>query len=360
MSTTVTADSLLPLSAAALHPRDEDNPRIRHGHILRKVEVPCNNCGSRQTIGLGVGKDFEYETSQDEYSVVQCAICGLVYLNPRPHESELPVIYPDDYLAYNLSDADNQEYDSLACRLRRRFYTGKLRHALTFLELCGRDTIELLDIGAGDGRLLNWYRRIHGFLIRTSAVEMNLQAAATLRRQGHNVYEGLFEEADLPEKTFDVVHSSHVIEHVGDPKGFAAKGRRLLGPHGIYVVETPNLDCIGARVFRRRYWGGYHFPRHWTFYTPETLSDTLRQVGFDILDIRFHPNPVFWVWTVHHWLKENKAPRFIWAQFPAIDIFQNSFGNVFRLGLFTILEKFLSLFRNGRMGSMQVIARRVD
>ena len=48
-------------------------------------------------------------------------------------------------------------------------------------------------------------------------------AAAILRRQGHIVHEGLFEEAALDWEAFDVVHSSHVIEHVADPKEFAEK-----------------------------------------------------------------------------------------------------------------------------------------
>lgn len=360
MSTATIADLHSGPRPEAVRARDDDGPPGHGGRAIRKVEVGCNNCGSRQTTRLGAGKDFEYETGDGEYRVVQCTACGLVYLNPRPHQSELPVIYPDDYLAYNLSESDAREPERLACRLRRRFYTAKVRGALKLLELNGRRTIDFLDIGAGDGRLLNWYRQIPGYAIRTHGVEMNPTACATLRRQGHNVYERVFEDADLPEQAFDVVHSSHVIEHVGDPKEFASKGQRLLRPGGIYFVETPNLDCVGARMFHKRYWGGYHFPRHWTFYTPETLTDTLTQAGLEVLKVRFHPNPVFWVWTMHHWLKEKRFPRFIWGRFPAVEIFNNCLGNVLRLGVFTLVERFFSLFRQGRMGSMHVVARRIE
>ncbi len=325
---------------------------------LRTVDDPCNNCGGRDRVRIGAGPDFEYQTTDAELSVVRCESCGLVALNPRPDVSELPNIYPDNYLAYNLSETDERDADTLACRLRRRFYMGKLRHALGFLSVSGREAIDFLDVGAGDGRLLNWYRGTPGHDIRTHAVEMNPAAAEILRGQGHTVYEGLFEETPVPEGAFDIVHSSHVIEHVADPKTFAAKGRTLLRPGGLLLTETPNLDCVGARMFKRRYWGGYHFPRHWTFYTPETLTDALTQVGLEVVEVRFYPNPVFWVWTMHHLLREKGFPRLIWNQFPAVDIFRNTFGNVIRLGAFTIVEQALSLFSRGRMGSMLVIARR--
>ena len=325
---------------------------------FRTVNVACNNCGARNTETIATGTDFEYETVEQEFAVVRCGECGLVYLNPRPDRSELPKIYPQDYLAYDLSKHDKNESSRLACQLRRRFYTKKIQHALSFLDRDARDEVHLLDIGAGDGRLLNWYRKAQGVTLRTYAAEMNAEAAEILRDNGHVVYEGLFEDVEIPERSFDVVHSSHVIEHVADPKEFAAKGCRLLKPGGLFVVETPNYDCLGARWFHRRYWGGYHFPRHWTFYTPESLTDALDRAGLEILDIQFVPNPVFWVWTMHHLLKEKGFPRFVWQQFPVVGIFRNSFANVLRLGAFTLVEKCSSLFWRGRMGSMLAIARR--
>ncbi|MDH3604372.1 MAG: class I SAM-dependent methyltransferase [Candidatus Tectomicrobia bacterium] len=335
--------------------------RVGRPSAIRTVEVECNNCGGVRTTRIGSGRDYEYETSDDFYTVVQCTDCGLVYLNPRPEVSALPLIYPQEYLAYNLSEEDERESDKLACKLRRRFYTAKVTHALGFI--AGRDEnepIDFLDVGAGDGRLLNWYRSIPDINIRTHGVEMNPAAANRLAQRGHNVYTGLFEEAEIPSESFDIVHSSHVIEHVADPMRFATKGRDLLRPGGIFLVETPNLDCVGARLFRRRYWGGYHFPRHWTFYTPETLTEALHQAGLKVLEIQFYPNPVFWVWTMHHVLKDNGFPEFVWNQFPAVDIFKNSFGNVVRLGIFTVLERCLGFVSGGRMGTMQAIAVRSE
>ena len=58
----------------------------------------------------------------------------------------------------------------------------------------------------------------------------------------------------------------HVIEHVADPPRVAERVARWLAPGGVFAVETPNLESLDARLFRERYWGGYHFPRHWHLY----------------------------------------------------------------------------------------------
>ena len=257
-----------------------------------------------------------------------------------------------------MSDNDLSNKFSLAHKLRYNFYTSKVRYALKFIKTNSTKSIELLDVGAGDGRLLNWYRTINSHSIKTHAVEMNNNAVEILVKQGHRVYPGLFSIADTPVNYFDIVHSSHVIEHVDDPKQFSAKSFNILKSGGLYLTETPNIDCIDAKFFRKKYWGGYHFPRHWNLYSPETVRKSLEDIGFEILEIRFFPNPVFWVWTFHHYLKDKGFPEFMVNLFPAVSIFNNSFGNVLRLGFFTIVDKLLSFLIGGRMGTMQIIARK--
>ena len=326
--------------------------------MIKTKQVSCNNCNSDKFSILGSGVDFEYQTSSQTFSFVKCKDCNLVYLNPRPRNSELSKIYPQNYLAYNLSEDDKTKKSSLAYKLRSSFYTSKVKYALKFLLSTDNNQISLLDIGAGDGRLLNWYKTIPGKKISTHAVEMNSQAIELLKQQGHNTYHGLYSETNIPHESFDIVHSSHVIEHVSDPHEFTEKSFQLLKPGGLYLTETPNIDCFDAKFFVKRYWGGYHFPRHWTLYTPETFSTSLNEVGFEIIKVRFFPNPVFWVWTLHHFFSEKGFPSFITNRFPVIDVFNNSFSNVIRLGLLSIIDRMLSFAKKGRMGTMQIIARK--
>ena len=54
--------------------------------------------------------------------------------------------------------------------------------------------------------------------------------------------------ARLGEQTFDLVTSFEVIEHLESPIGFLRNVRRLLKPHGVAVITTPNVDNAAARL----------------------------------------------------------------------------------------------------------------
>ena len=192
----------------------------------------------------------------------------------------------------------------------------------------------------------------------SGASDSGVRGNLSVLRNGIELY--FYEHGEYPGKNAAGASAAGiVIEHVPDPRGFAEKSYKLLRDGGLFLCETPNIDCTDARLFRNRYWGGYHFPRHWTLYTKETLTWMLKDVGYEILDVKYYPNPVFWVWTLHHILKENGFPAFVWKMFPVVEVFDNSFVNMIRLGILTVVDRFLSLFSGGRMGSMMIIARKV-
>ena len=84
------------------------------------------------------------------------------------------------------------------------------------------------------------------------------------------------------EGTFDAVVMLQLIEHVEDPVAIARRVFALLRPGGIFVVETPNLAGFDYRLFRGRWWGHYHFPRHWNLFSRDSLERMLRGAGFAI------------------------------------------------------------------------------
>jgi len=54
--------------------------------------------------------------------------------------------------------------------------------------------------------------------------------------------------AAVGEHNFDLVTAIEVIEHVESPIGFLRNIGRLLTPHGVAVLTTPNVDSLPARV----------------------------------------------------------------------------------------------------------------
>ena len=83
---------------------------------MKYVEVPCNLCGSGRYSVIARGPDFEYSTVPDEFTVVKCNECGMVYLNPRPRPCELETIYPKSYVPYRFDEHLSRFVNSLRIR----------------------------------------------------------------------------------------------------------------------------------------------------------------------------------------------------------------------------------------------------
>ena len=328
---------------------------------IKKVEVTCNNCGSSDSEFVTNGVEHEYDnTTDDIFTVVKCRACGLHYLNPRPDVSELATIYPPEYYAYHLQsknvEADNQ--NSPLYKARRFIYLRRLENALS---QCGESkTRRVLDIGCADGRALNWYRQITKWNVETYGVDFDPVAVEHARQAGHTVYEGRFEQVEIPANYFDMAVATYVIEHVADPKTFATRAFEVLKPGGVLLLETPNIDSKDAKVFRTQHWGGYHFPRHWVFYSEESICRLIEQVGFELIQIDYHPAPAFWNWSFHSMMSvKGDGVRRKWADilFPPSDFQKNNFKNLCAVSLFTFFDV-VQKATTGKTSNMSVLLRK--
>ncbi len=324
---------------------------------VKTVEVPCHHCGADDGMPLWRGREHEYDDTTDaEFGFVRCVRCGLVRLNPRPDVSELGRIYPPTYYAYTLlSDEDGRR--GFIKRLKIRMYQGRIKG---MVERLGRQgTVRLLDVGCADGRLLDWYKASSvGPRLETHGIEMNEAAAASARRRGHRVVSGRFEvDSELEPGSFDLILAAHVIEHVDDPERFARRASELLAPGGVFVVHTPNWESADARRFRG-HWGGNHFPRHWTLYDEATLAALAQSSELELERVEYQPNPIFWIWTCHSWLRE-RFPYSPWPDrlFPPIAIFHDSLWSFVLLSTFTAVDIALRLV-TGKTGSIAVEMRK--
>jgi 2-polyprenyl-3-methyl-5-hydroxy-6-metoxy-1,4-benzoquinol methylase len=325
---------------------------------IKKVFVHCNSCGADDTSLVTHGTEHEYDnTTDDIFNVVRCNNCGLVYLNPRPDLSELKTIYPDNYYAYIMESANNKQkdHDSPVYKARKAVYLGRLEKVLAMCRNTG--PLKVLDVGCGDGRVLNWYREVDKYQVETYGVEFDENSVAKARAAGHQCFLGTFEDVDIPKDFFDLVIATHVIEHVADPKMFAARALEVLKPNGIFLCETPNVDSLDANLFQKQHWGGYHFPRHWVLYTPSTFRKMAESVGFNVERIGFHPAPAFWNWTGHSLLKSWGHKNLADFLFPPADFQKSNLRNFFAAGTFTVMDLAIKTVV-GKTSNMSVVMRK--
>ncbi len=203
--------------------------------------------------------------------VVRCMRCGAIYVSPRKAGQFLtdarmgdppPEVPPDEKKWAKINAA-------------HRF---NLLHRWNFVH----DPGTLLDVGCWTGFFLKTAEK-RGWKVK--GLEP-VDAAAQWGRinLGLDILTAVFEKAELPNGNFDMVSLMHALEHLSDPNTALARVNRLLKPGGIIALETPNADCLAARILGRR-WRQF-ISRHVAFFTPVTIARLLKRHGFENVRVR--------------------------------------------------------------------------
>ncbi len=260
----------------------------------------CALCGSTTGEFLAAGYDFEYLTTRDEFSFWRCA-CGGTFLHPRPAPAALPTIYPKNYYSYNFED----KLGPLVMRFKALTERAKVAAYAPYL----RPHARVLDIGCGDGHVLEQLENAYPEPLHLAGVEFSEHGVAATKALGYQVHVGPIEDVALPSGAFDLVIMNQLIEHVRDPKAVLEKIATALAPGGHLFIETPNIDSYDARLFRKRYWGGYHLPRHFHLFDTRSLREVVEQAGLRTVSQKPLICPQFWIISIQNWLKDRGAHR---------------------------------------------------
>jgi len=205
--------------------------------------------------------------------VVRCARCGHRF-RPAPATAWVDAsVYDADYHAHRKTAG-------------RPGFAEKLRTAHLHLDLLaaargGRlGGARLLDVGCATGDFVVEARErgvvAHG-------VDVAADAVAVARSRNLPVEQGRVEE--VAGGPFDVVHASHVLEHVPDVRAFVRAVVRLLVPGGSVVLEVPNEFDEAITVLRRA--GGRRAPArldapHLHYFTTTSLRHLLVGAGLRV------------------------------------------------------------------------------
>ncbi|MGA7228956.1 MAG: class I SAM-dependent methyltransferase [Acidimicrobiia bacterium] len=268
----------------------------------------CCICHSTDAaVPVAVGEDFEYRTSADQFVMFRCMRCDVLFLNPRPAQSELGRIYSDDYHAYDFST----ERYGLTHRVRSRLEARRLSQWVGQLGPEAR----IIDIGAGDGFHLDLLRHLGSPSWELEAVEPDSRAVEILNRRGLTAHEGSIGQVGLPSDSYDFAMMIMVIEHVDDPGSLMSGAFDALKPGGRLGVVTDNIGSPDAHLGKSRHWGGFHFPRHFNLFSKRSLADLARKEGFEIDSLTTMMSPVNWTYTVHNFLDDWGAPAWVVDRF---------------------------------------------
>jgi SAM-dependent methyltransferase len=217
--------------------------------------------------------DRLYHTTDEMFNIMECRGCGLMRLDPRPPDAEMPNYYPDRYWAYGNT---RQGFAGLYRRFVLRDHLRFIGKAIQSLEV---PKARILDLGCGAGDILAVLRKRGHSAIGMDISHSALRSAAELNVPGTR---GSYRQAPFAEGSFDIVLMFHVLEHIPDPDAAIAGARKLLRANGRLLIQVPNADCMQYTFLGKR-WMGLDVPRHLYDYRRQDLENLLARNGFHVL-----------------------------------------------------------------------------
>src|SRR2546425_1880561 len=286
----------------------------------------CYLCGTEGELLYQGLKDLLFEVP-GIWGLMRCPQCHLVWLNPRPvaadvgklykhyHTHDIPPSSRLGQLKKVIQDAVLASYfgyTNLPCSQLKKAL-GKVigligpvmeMVKLSTMTLSGPPKGRLLDVGCGNGQFL---AKMRDFGWEVVGIEPDGKAVKVAReRFGLYVYENTPEETSFTSNEFEAVTLNHVIEHLWDPVNVLRECRRVLKPGGKLVAITPNIECLGYRLFQVA-WRGLEVPRHLYLFSPRALVDCAEQAGLKVLELRTTARTARWIWAASYLIRRNRA-----------------------------------------------------
>lgn len=195
--------------------------------VVRRQER-CPHCGAS-----------DLETLARKWALVRirrCRECALAFTDPI-YRSRLGDLY-DRLYAGQGSTTELPDDERLAELVAAGFAGSDKDFRARIARLRGLGSgRRLLEVGSSWGYFLH-QAAAAGF--DATGIEIGARRAEYGRRQlGVRIVPGF---DDLAGETFDVVYTSHVLEHFTDLSGVFPRLRELLVPDGALVVEVPHFD----------------------------------------------------------------------------------------------------------------------
>ncbi|MGB8273754.1 MAG: class I SAM-dependent methyltransferase, partial [Alphaproteobacteria bacterium] len=134
----------------------------------------------------------------------------------------------------------------------------------------------ILEVGVGSGQTLKRLQDL-GWLVE--GIDVDEKAVENANKKGLSVSCGSLGAQKYPDRCFDAVAMSHVIEHLHDVRGVLAECRRILSAGGKLVMVTPNSASWGHRMCRDN-WMPLDPPRHLHLFNSANLARLCHEAGF--------------------------------------------------------------------------------
>jgi len=235
----------------------------------------CKVCGSKDyTIQVKLVPGSQY---------FRCGDCQLVYQYPLPATPVLKDLYGREDDKYFKDEGRGIDYVKGEPWLRATasFYIDQItRYYDNDLA-----TANVLDFGCATGVMLDEFKKRGADV---TGIELSKWSCKYAREKyGLMVYNENIFDVKLPESTFDIITTSHVIEHVTDPVAVIKRLGQLLKPGGLLFIAVPDVDSLGCSIFGKR-WHYYLPDEHLYLFNERSINRAVISAGLNCLDVKHY------------------------------------------------------------------------
>lgn len=264
-----------------------------------KNSLACPACrGKKQDVFFS---DF-YHFKGVAYSLVKCAQCSLISVDPMPSDEVLGQMYSDEYFQTGfISGRIEGSYEDI---YKKRL--PEMEDNLFQMEKhIPKEKRTMFEVGAAGGMFLKCAKD-RGW--KVSGLEFSSWGTKHANETyGIPVIQGNFLHATLPEPQYPVIFLGDVFEHFTDPLFGIQKIHKSLEPEGYVVMLLPMYISSWTFRFFMSLRGllkdaplpksfktllkfnadkDFNPPYHVYEYSKETITELLTRNGFHVLEIR--------------------------------------------------------------------------
>lgn len=288
-----------------------------------KIKNKCQICGKRVKIIIHDIYDDRYG-APGLYNIYRCLSCGYGFIDYKINPKKIGEFY-NKYYPFLKVTPKKIKNSILARSHLYTWLTGTYNAAHLYI----KPHSLVLDIGSGNGQSLIEIIKLGG---EAFGIEPDPNVQKIARKLHLNIYQGLITDNPFPDKKFDFITASQVLEHDSNPRCFLKAIKGKLKNNGEVILSFPNCDSLYRKIFGKK-WIHWHVPYHCNFFTKKSFGILANEMGFKIIKSKTitpnlwtvlqmrrlftspHKNEKNAIWNLqHHWAnKKSKKSKIITA-----------------------------------------------